>query len=177
MVIVLVVMWIMLMVTLFLSSDQIQKVKDKTVKESILAEMQTRYSRNLWSSSFAWVMYSTLDVTLYTEENKIDFNYNPIGDATGVNNTFTDNFKILGIYPNYHFEGKPSEESDIMNLQYAPYKLSCKMWEGEQSYDNVVIIIRMNDSRDYCFEIKQKNCRLIEVSEEKCTTLKTFIDN
>ena len=36
MVIVLVVMWIMLMVTLFLSSDQIQKVKDKTVKNEYM---------------------------------------------------------------------------------------------------------------------------------------------
>jgi hypothetical protein len=35
------------MVTLFLSGDQIQKVRNKTVKESILAEMQSRYSRNL----------------------------------------------------------------------------------------------------------------------------------
>lgn len=177
MVIVLVVMGIMLMVTLFLSSDQIQKVKDKTVKESILAEMQTRYSRNLWSSSFAWVMYDTMDVTLYTEKNEIDFNYNPIGETTGVNNAFTDNFKILGIYPNYHFENKPTDESDIINLQYTPYKLSCKIWEEDKSHDNVVIIIRVNDSRDYCFEIKQKNCRLIEVSKEKCTTLKTFINN
>jgi prepilin-type N-terminal cleavage/methylation domain-containing protein len=47
MLIVLIVMGIMLMVTLYLSGDQIQKVKDKTVKESILAEMQSRYSRNL----------------------------------------------------------------------------------------------------------------------------------
>jgi hypothetical protein len=37
----------MLMATVYMSGDQIQKVRDKTVKESILAEMQSRYSRNL----------------------------------------------------------------------------------------------------------------------------------
>jgi hypothetical protein len=37
----------MLTATVFLSGEQIQKVKNKTVKESILAEMQSRYSRNL----------------------------------------------------------------------------------------------------------------------------------
>jgi prepilin-type N-terminal cleavage/methylation domain-containing protein len=47
MLIVLIVMGILLIATLHLSVDQIQKVKDKTVKESILAEMQSRYSRNL----------------------------------------------------------------------------------------------------------------------------------
>jgi prepilin-type N-terminal cleavage/methylation domain-containing protein len=47
MVIVLVIMGILLLVTLNLSGEQIQKVKDKTVKESIIAEMQSRYSRNL----------------------------------------------------------------------------------------------------------------------------------
>jgi prepilin-type N-terminal cleavage/methylation domain-containing protein len=47
MIIVLIIMGIMILVTLRLSGDQIQKVKDKTVKESILAEMQSRYSRNL----------------------------------------------------------------------------------------------------------------------------------
>jgi prepilin-type N-terminal cleavage/methylation domain-containing protein len=47
MVIVLVIVGIMLSITMYLSAEQIQKVKDKTVKESIIAEMQSRYSRNL----------------------------------------------------------------------------------------------------------------------------------
>ena len=46
-VMVLVIIGIMLMATVYLSGEQIQKVKNKTVKESILAEMQSRYSRNL----------------------------------------------------------------------------------------------------------------------------------
>jgi prepilin-type N-terminal cleavage/methylation domain-containing protein len=47
MIIVLIIMGILLMFTVGLSGQQIQKVRDKSVKESILAEMQTRYSRNL----------------------------------------------------------------------------------------------------------------------------------
>ena len=31
--------------------------------------------------------------------------------------------------------------------------------------------MRVNNNRDYCFEIKQKNCRLIEMSEESCNKL------
>jgi prepilin-type N-terminal cleavage/methylation domain-containing protein len=47
MIIVLIIMGILLMFTLGISGQQIQKVRNKSVKESILAEMQTRYSRNL----------------------------------------------------------------------------------------------------------------------------------
>ena len=33
------------------------------------------------------------------------------------------------------------------------------------------MIIRVNDSRDYCFEVQKKNCRLMEMSEAKCEDL------
>ena len=176
MLIVLIVMWIMLMVTLFLSWDQIQRVKDKTVKESILAEMQSRYSRNLWSSSFAWIMYNHLDVSISAWSNKIDFKYNPINDSTGIQNTFTDNFKMMRIYPDYNFDGKPNTDINAVTLQYTPYKISCDLINWENNLHNVVLITRVNDSKNYCFEIKQKNCRLVEVSEEKCTTLKALVE-
>ena len=163
MMIVLIIMWIMLMVTLFLSGDQIQKVRDKTVKESILAEIQSRYSRNLWSSSFAWIMYNILDVKLDNWDNKIDFTYNANG-TTGVENTFVDNFKIKYIAPNYHY-GDPLDDSlESITLHYTPYKIYCTIWNEDDNYDNIAIFTRVNDSRDYCFEIKQKNCRLVEIS-------------
>lgn len=169
MMIVLIIMWIMLMATLYLSWDQIQRVRDKTVKESILSEMQSRYSRNLWSSSFGWIMYNTLDITLSKWENKIDFKYNAAEDVTGIQNTLVDNFEIIGIYPNYDFKNNSDDELSTVTLQYTPYNISCKIWELDESYNNIVIITRINNtSRNYCFEIKQKNCRLIEVSEEKC---------
>ena len=170
MMIVLIVMWIMLMVTLYLSWDQIQKVRDKTVKESILAEMQSRYSRNRWSSSFAWIMYDTLNITLGTWKNKIDFNYIANG-VTGVENTFMDNFVIRGIYPNYDFVSTLEPSLETVNINYNPYKIYCVIWEDDK-FNNIIIITKVNESKDYCFEIKQKNCRLIEVSEEKCINLK-----
>ena len=103
MVIVLVIIGILLMATLYLSWDQIQKVRDKTVKESILAEMQSRYSRNLWSSSFAWKMYETMDVTFLEWTWHIDFKYNlkDGGENEAKKNTFTDKFVIKYIINNY----------------------------------------------------------------------------
>ena len=189
MVIVLVIIGILFTVTLFLSWDQIQKVRDKTVKESILAEMQSRYSRNLWSSSFAWMMYNTMDVTFSWWENKIDFKYNAKSEEedNNIENTFTDKFVIKYITKNYYDTDTSSPKNnkvDNIKLTYTPYQISCKIWgweeegeeEGQQEENNnVVMIIRVNDSRDYCFEIQEKNCRLMEMSESKCEGLKNKI--
>ena len=119
MVIVLIIMGIMLMFTLSLSWQQIQKVKDKAVKEAILTEMQTRYSRNLWSSSFAWNMYSSMDVTMKQWENKIDFVYHwNKKDKENIQNTFMDHFEIKYITFDANNE-KPHGESTLnINLSF-----------------------------------------------------------
>ena len=168
MIIVLIIMGILLMVTVYLSWEQIQKVKDKTVKESILAEMQSRYSRNLWSSSFAWEMYDTMEVNIKKWENKIDFSYKDWG-AVKLENIFTDNFEIKYIAKEWSTALSSIEN---INLSYHPYKISCDIWSAN---DNIVIITRVNDSRYYCFEIKNQNCRLIEMSEEKCNLVRDFV--
>lgn len=172
MVIVLVIIWIMLMATVILSWDQIQKVKDKTVKESILAEMQSRYSKNLWSSSFGWTMYDTMEVSFSIWESKIDFKYNAKSqnETDNKENTFSDRFEIKKIITNYNEDNsKKSPEAESISLKYTPYKISCKIWDNDR--DNIVIITRVNDSREYCFEIQKENCRLIELSESKCNPL------
>ena len=169
MVIVLIIMWIMLMFTVSLSGDQIQKVKNKAVKESILAEMQTRYSRNLWSSSFAWKMYNTMDVKLVKWENKINFKYDVIKkkpEDKDIENTFTDHFEIKYIL--FDSDNAISGGENSVDINYSPYKISCKIWENK---NKVVIVARVNDNKDYCFEIKQNNCRLTEISEEHCNSL------
>lgn len=180
MLIVLIVMGIMLMVTLYLSGDQIQKVKDKTVKESILAEMQSRYSRNLWSSSFAGTIYDHMDVTFSWWSNEISFSYytGNISEESSepfFTNQFIDNFRIEYIVHSYEYGWTPNRLSEPITLHYNPYKISCKIWD--EGYNNIIMVTRVNDSRDYCFEINQKNCRLIEVSEEKCKILRNLINN
>ena len=174
MVIVLIIMGIMLMLTVSLSWQQIQKIENKAVKESILTEMQTRYSRNLWSSSFGWKMYSNMDVSMKQWESKIDFTYNIIKEKSedkNIENTFTNFFEIRYITFNSN-NTSPTGESAV-NIKYSPYKISCEIWEKK---DNVVIVARINNNKDYCFEIKQKNCRLTEMSEEDCNILVKKID-
>ena len=171
MVIVLIIMGIILMMTVALSWHTIHKIEDKAVKESILSEFLSRYSRNLWSSSFGWVMYDTMDIKLTNGGSKIDFVYNPRNGEDNIENTFTNNFEIKYITTNYKFEWNPSSSSlEGIELKYSPYKITCEIWEDENN-ENVIIVTRVNDRKDYCFEINQKNCRLVDVSEENCSIL------
>lgn len=180
-VIVLVIIWIMLMMTLYLSGEQIQKVKDKTVKESIMAEMQSRYSRNLWSSSYAWVIYDNMEVTFSSWYNKIDFKYNARNGSEDdkIENSFTDKFEIKYITKNYKYDGETLNPTENITLKYIPYQISCKIWEDGEDNTNIAIVTRVNDNKDYCFEIAQKNCRLVAISEEKCCILENLahLDN
>ena len=178
MVIVLIIMWILLMVTIALSGDQIQKIKNKAIKESILAEWQSHYSRNLWSSSFAWNIYDTMQVNIEKGSNQIDFVYIQKDENENhkqKNVKFTDKFEIKYITKNYY--SNVSDPELIMgtgiSLQYKPYQMYCHIWwENENSADNLVLIMTVDNNRDYCFEIQRQNCRLLEMSESSCDSLK-----
>lgn len=173
------------MVTMYLSGDQIQRVKDKTVKESILAEWQSRYSRNLWSSSYAGKLYKYMDITLNTWSNEIFFDYEPRDSETGVNNTFKDTFVIESIVTNpERIESEPGKVGEI-TLRYTPYQIPCKWWEKNEEDSTIdtwnmnnelLLIARVNDSRNYCFVINKNNCRLMEVSREKCDIGELLLD-
>jgi hypothetical protein len=131
--------------------------------------MQSRYSRNLWSSSFAWKMYNTMDVNFTEWKGKIDFTYDVIKKETSdkdIENTFSDFFEIRYLTFNPD-DANPGRENSV-NIKYSPYKISCEIWEGK---DNVIIVTRVNDNKDYCFEINKQNCRMIEVSESRCDDL------
>jgi hypothetical protein len=40
-----------------------------------------------------------------------------------------------------------------------------------------VMLVRVNDHKNYCFEINEKNCRLTDVSVEKCETMAELTNN
>ena len=167
-VIVLVIIWIMLMATVYFSGEQIQKVRDKTVKESILAEMQSRYSRNLWSSSYAGEIYNNMEISMEKDGNNINFRYLTGKDSEIQTDSFVDKFEIKRITTNLDTS---SNDINSIALNYSPYNISCKIWTWDESYENVYFVIRVNDSRDYCFNIAQKNCRFFEMSKPKCDIL------
>lgn len=163
MIIVLIIIGILLLATLYLSWEQIQKVRNKTVKEAILSEWQSRYSSNLSSSYFGSIWYKDMNVGLEKWKNDINFEYmDREHENEKLENTFVDNFSIKYIKAD-------NDVKDNINLTYQPYQIKCKIWEN---YDSVKLVININDNKDYCFEINNKNCRLIELSEFNCNTFR-----
>lgn len=163
MIIVLIIIGILLLATLYLSWEQIQKVRNKTVKEAILSEWQSRYSSNLSSSYFGSIWYKDMNVGLEKWKNDINFEYmDREHENEKLENTFVDNFNIKYIKAD-------NDVKDNINLTYQPYQIKCKIWEN---YDSVKLVININDNKDYCFEINNKNCRLIELSEFNCNTFR-----
>lgn len=175
------------MVTMYLSGDQIQRVKDKTVKESILAEWQSRYSRNLWSSSYAGKLYEYMDITLNAWSGEINFDYEPRNseDETGVNNVFKDTFIIESIVTDPNNITSDASNVESITFRYVPYQIPCERWTIQETdntidtwdmHDELLLIARVNDSRNYCFLINKNNCRLMEVSREKCDIDELLLD-
>ena len=168
------------MFTAFLSWEQIQKVKDKSVKESIVSERQSRYSRNLWSSSYAWIMYKNMDISIESGNNHFDFSYSGINN-TWIANSFTDRFHVTSIILN-DWDAITSKIKRVENIviRYHPYQMYCERGNLDSDWnintwgmeDKLIIITHVNESKDYCFEIDNNNCRLYEISETKCDTLK-----
>lgn len=156
MIIVLIVMWILLMMSIWMSGSQVQKIQNKTVKESILSEWQSRYSRNLGSSSFAWEHYDTMNVEITSWSNQIKFIYS-WDNITWSEIIFTDRFEIISV----------SWYNSPVTIKYNPYKISCSWWNWEEEEEKLQFTALVNNSQDYCFEINSKNCRLMEVKCEE----------
>lgn len=175
MLIVLIIMGILLLMTVWLSWQQIQKIQNKAVKESILSEWQTRYSRNLWSSSFAWLLYDYMEANLELWDNQFKFIYVAKGkNEENKEIIFTDKFEIKYIIMNYN-PNHPNEIKSLENveLKYYPYKMSCTIWWEEDGINDLSLITKINDSQYYCFVIQEKNCRLVEMSELNCNNIKS----
>ena len=156
MIIVLIIMWILLMMGIWLSGSQVQKIQNKTVKESILSEWQSRYSRNLGSSSFAWEHYDTMNVEITSWSNQIKFIYS-WENITWSEIIFTDRFEIINI----------SWHDSPVTIKYEPYRISCSWLSWKEEEEKLQFKARVNNSQDYCFEINSKNCRLMEVKCEE----------
>lgn len=181
MMVVLIIVGILLMSTLYLSGEQVQKVRNKAVKESITAERQSHYSRNIWSSSRGWILYKYMDININDETNNISFTYEPRSndnkDDIKLKDEFTNSFIIKNIIIN---PNQPSnfEEVDNITFRYTPYQISCEQILGGNKINqnnSTLLIAQVNQNKDYCFEINKKNCRLMDVSDSSCEKIKALL--
>ena len=115
-----------------------------------------------------------MEVSLEKGSNQVNFVYIPRDDDNEQKETqFTDKFELRYITTNYFDEVANPEWLTGISLQYKPYQIYCHIWwDDENSADNLVLVMRIDNNRDYCFEIQRQNCRLVEISEPICNSLK-----
>lgn len=105
-----------------------------------------------------------MDIELSWWSNEIKVWYYLWDNTELFSGTYTNRFSIKGITWN---------ENDTLNnvlLEYTPYRIACKIKNWEDELNKITVSINVNDQEnaDYCFEIKNNNCRLIEVPLSKC---------
>lgn len=169
MMIVLIVMWFIVMMCMYLSWDIITKVKNKTIKENLLSERQSHYSRNISTSSHYWQIYNTLEINLKKWNNSLEFKYNlKDGNKT---DTFSDRFQISNIIkwnnPTTNWSNPETDWINDLTLTYTPYKINCVMQNNDKPEDElnkIIITTKINNRENYCFEIYEQNCKLQEIS-------------
>lgn len=170
MMIVLIIMWIITMLCISLSGDMVNKVKNKTIKENILAERQSHYSRNISTSTYKNKIYNNLEINIATWNSiKFTYSWNEINSE----DIFTDKFQITNIIINWNQNNTTRE----LNLRLSPYKINCNIVDNqpieevqpndENQNNTISILTKINDMENYCFEIFEENCRLREVSCDK----------
>lgn len=165
MMIVLIIMGIITMMTMGITGDQLHKLQQKTVKESLLAEYQTHYTKNLTSSRYAGQVYTGMTITFSSGANQISFNYYNGVPTPYHTETFSDSFEIQKIYTNPDGQQDNLYPVSTLNLHFTPYQGNCKILnnDGQEIQKNIAFVLKIKEMKDYCFSISPQMCRMVEV--------------
>ncbi len=159
MVIVMILLGIMTMMTLQLSTDQIEKVQHKSVKEEILHTYQKYYTKNLVSSFYQGVHYKTLNIHFSSWDNQISFSF------SGDNDDEVGSGVLFGKFQITHLTEDGTNTYDAATVSLTPFHLACawifdwvdKIWTW------LWIRFLIQEQKEYCFEISSQTCRMREV--------------
>ena len=99
MLIVLLIMGVITMMTMGFTGNQLEKLQQKTIKEAMLTDYQSHYTKNLTSSRYAGKMYTEMEISFTSGDNKITYTYF-FGDDNKLSETLSDKFQISRIYTN-----------------------------------------------------------------------------
>ncbi|MDR3169087.1 MAG: type II secretion system GspH family protein [Candidatus Peribacteria bacterium] len=171
MLIVLIIMGIITMMTMSFTSDQLSKLQRKTVKEAILTDYQSHYTKNLTSSRYAGQNYTGMRATLNSGSDTITFEYFTTTDNSLYHTeTFKDKFIIASIISD-PTANIPTKQKQI-TLRFSPYQGNCLIQRDTANapLNQIALVFTIKEQKQYCFTISSQLCRMVEVPcEEKRT--------
>jgi prepilin-type N-terminal cleavage/methylation domain-containing protein len=162
MILVLVIMGIITLMIMGLTGTQLQKLQQKTVKDTLLTAYQNRYSKNLTSSFFAGERYKKMTITFTSGSNEVQFAYFT-GESTDAyfSDTFQGDFEVVGIS-----NGSDVQFQNEVRLDFQPYEIPCTINSGDNR-NEAILLITMKQQKEYAFSISSKSCRMREIKSEK----------
>ncbi len=114
-----------------------------------------------------------MDIELSSWSNEIKIWYFTWDDSAFLENSFTNRFSIKSIIQSGYDITKHNQDTiNSVTLEYTPYRIACKIKNWDNELNKITLVVNVNEleNADYCFEINNKNCRLIELPISKCET-------
>ena len=168
-VIVMVIIGIITWMVMLLSGAQLQKLQYETLKQHILSEYQSRYSKNLTSSFHTNQRYDTMQMVLKAGESWIRFEYFTGEQTPYWTERIQGDFVIEHIFTDPDNYAAPSPVTQLTWI-FKPYEIACALKSVDNGNDihKIILLTRLKEKKYYCFSIHANMCRMTVLSDEVC---------
>lgn len=157
MMIVIVIISILLALTLWISGDRIQTLKNKSIQEQFIYTYNSLFSRNLLTNYYDWKLYNKMTIHLEKWANKFSYSYQ---DDEG--NAFSEDDNIQ--WGRYEIEELKFDETNssiqYVYINFEPYVLWCELSNWSTTWDILKMKLLVNDNEDFCIKINSDLCKL-----------------
>lgn len=158
MMIVIVIVGILLALSLWISGNRIQTLKNKSVQEQFTYTYNSLFSRNLLTNYYDGNLYDEMVIHLSGWENRFLYSYRNNWEEifSGYDDVQWGYYMIDDIYLSWDSVHK-NPSADII---FQPYVLGCELHEKNRTWNILKIKLILNDNEDYCIKINSDLCKL-----------------
>lgn len=167
MLIVIVIIWILMTISMWISWDRVRVLKTKAVEEQILYNYNNLFSKNMLTNYYSWELYKDLKIVFTEWNSSFQYYYNKFDGGSYTWNTFLQS----GKYNISEILGDNNRNLRNVNIIFYPYELWCKISAVEQSSNrtnnnsnnpisSLKIKFLVNDNEDYCVKLSSDLCKM-----------------
>lgn len=160
MLIVIAIIGVILWMTIYMWSNDILRLKNKTIKEDFVETFSSFYNNSIWSNYYNNQRFSQLNLDLISWANSLYFTYIWENAQYSWNKTINNEFSISKIkllsWNNF-------QENDKATIQIYPYKFGCEIYDNINLYSTQIEFEIKIKTEKYCFNVWSDNCKLQEI--------------
>ncbi len=163
MMIVIVIVAILLAMTLWISGNRIQTLKNKSVQEQFTYTYNSLFSRNLLTNYYDGKLYDEMVISLGLWENRFSYSYknNGVEIFSGFDDVQWGKYTIYSMYI-----GGGDKTTQPVTIVFRPYVLWCEISKWESTWKILELNLLLNDKENHCVKINSDLCKLEKVECE-----------